>query len=64
MYVQAGLDIHVNKKKKPAVISYQSKVNWVTGSTRWVGRVIPGHDFSYFFFNPARFQPWVGRVPG
>jgi hypothetical protein len=23
----------------------------------------PGHDFSYFFINPARFQPQVGRVP-
>jgi hypothetical protein len=26
---------------------------------RRVGRVTPGHDFFYFFINPARFQPRV-----
>jgi hypothetical protein len=40
------------------------RVIWVTGSTRWVGQVTPGHDFSYFFINPARFQPRVSWVPG
>jgi hypothetical protein len=24
----------------------------------------PGYFLPYFFFNPARFQPRVGRVPG
>ena len=27
-------------------------------------RVTPGFSFPYFFFNPARFQPRVGWVPG
>jgi hypothetical protein len=39
-----------------------------TGCNRVFDRVNPlGHTgffFLYFFFNPARFQPLVGRVPG
>jgi len=34
-------------------------------STRRVSRVTPGHGLSYFFINPAQFQPQVdsqGRV--
>jgi hypothetical protein len=31
---------------------------------RRVGWVTPGHDLSYFFINPARFQLRVGRVLG
>jgi hypothetical protein len=30
----------------------------------WVLPVTPGHNFSYFFINPTRFQPQVGRVSG
>jgi hypothetical protein len=29
----------------------------------WVNRVTPGFSLPYFFFNPARFQLRVGRVP-
>jgi len=29
-----------------------------------VGRVTLGHDFSYFFINPARFQPQVDHRAG
>jgi hypothetical protein len=49
-----------NKTKKTKVNGLQPGF---AGSTRRVDRVKPGHDFSYFFFNPARFQPRVGRVP-
>jgi hypothetical protein len=36
----------------------------LTGSTHRVSRVTPGFFFPRFFFNPAQFQPWIGRVPG
>jgi hypothetical protein len=49
-----------NKTKKTKVNGLQPGF---AGSTRRVDWVKPGHDFSYFFFNPARFQPRVGRVP-
>jgi hypothetical protein len=29
-----------------------------------VNRVTPGFSSPYFFFNPARFQSRVGRIPG
>jgi hypothetical protein len=29
------------------------------GRNRVFGQVTPGFSFPYFFFNPARFQPWV-----
>jgi hypothetical protein len=32
--------------------------NWIFNQVNWV---TPGFSFSYFFFNPARFQP---RIPG
>jgi hypothetical protein len=47
--------------KKTKVNGLQPGFAW---STRRVGRVTPSHDFFYFFFNPARFQPRAGRVSG
>jgi hypothetical protein len=45
-------DVILVKKKSQRV---------ATGSCR-VNRVTPGFSFPYFFFNPARFQPRVGRI--
>jgi hypothetical protein len=47
---------HCFSKKKTKINGLQPDF---VGSTR---RVTPGHDFFYFFFNPAWFQPRVGRV--
>jgi len=57
---------HFSKKNKSQRVATGfltgfCRVNWVTEST---GRVVPGHDFFYFFFNSARFQPRIGRVLG
>jgi hypothetical protein len=35
-----------------------------TGRNRIFDRVTSGFSFPYFYFNPARFQPRVGQVPG
>jgi hypothetical protein len=55
------------KKSKRRRFSKKKKVNgFVIGSCRVnlrrVSRVTPGFSFPCFFFNPARFQPRVGRV--
>jgi len=47
---------HFSKKKSQRVVT-----GFLTGSCR-VNRVTPGFSFPYFFFNPARFQPRVGRI--
>jgi hypothetical protein len=50
-------DVVLVKKKK----SQQVATEFLTGFCR----VNPsGHDFSYFFINPARFQPRIGQVSG
>jgi hypothetical protein len=40
-----------------------SKKQKSTGCNWVFDRVTPGFSFSYFFFNPVRFQPRVNRVP-
>jgi hypothetical protein len=58
--IQNGVFLVKKKQKKTKVNGLQPGF-WpgFAGSTRWVGQVTPGHDFSYFFINLARFQPRV-----
>jgi hypothetical protein len=53
-------------KNQNDIVLVKKKINGLqpdfVGSTRQVSRVTPGHDFFYFFFNPAWFQPRVDRV--
>ena len=51
-------DVVLVKKKK------KEQVNVLQLGFDRVNQVTPGFPFSYFFFNPTRFQPRVGRVPG
>jgi hypothetical protein len=59
--------ILVKNKKKTKVNGFATesyRVSRVAGSTRQISRVTSGFLFPCFFFNPAWFQPRVGRVPG
>jgi len=48
------------KNQNDVILVYKKKVNgFATGSCR----VTPGFSFSRFFFNPARFQPQINRIP-
>jgi hypothetical protein len=53
----------VKKQKKIKVNGFVTG-SWsgFTGSTRRVSQVTPDFFFPCFFFNPARFQPWIDRV--
>jgi hypothetical protein len=56
--------ILILKKIQNDVVLVKKKVNGLqlgfAGLTCQVGWVTPGHDFSYFFFNPARFHITLG----
>ena len=56
-------DVVLEKKNKKTKVNGFTTGSWsgLAGSTH---RVTPGFSFSRFFFNPARFQPRVGQVPG
>ena len=52
------VNLYFKKKSKRRRFSKKKEVNGLQPS--FAGS--PGHDFFYFFFNPARLQPRVGRV--
>jgi hypothetical protein len=57
LFLKNQNDVVLVKKTKvnrlpPGLVGSTYRVNWVTSS----------FFFSYFFFNPARFQPQVSRV--
>jgi hypothetical protein len=58
-YFKKKLKRHRFSKKKNKSQRVANEFCRVTGSTR---RVTLGHDFLYFFINPARFQLRVGRI--
>jgi len=55
--------IPILKKIQNGVVLVKKKSQRVATGFFRAGRVTPGHDFSYFFINPARFQPRVD-LPG
>jgi hypothetical protein len=60
------VNFYLKKIQNGVVLEKKQKLtgcNRVTRSTCRVGQVTPGHDFFYFFINPARFQPRVPSRP-
>jgi hypothetical protein len=52
------------KNQNDVVLLKKQKSTGLQPDLERVSRVTPGFSFSRFFFNPAQFQPRVGRVPG
>jgi hypothetical protein len=57
------VNFYLKKIQNGVVLEKKQKSTGCNRVTRSTCRVTPGHDFFYFFINPARFQPRVASRP-